>query len=755
MSCCLVAATPRKPVFRRPLIHILAAGAAMIALQAQAQPATGDKVQEVVVTARRRAESAHLTPLAVHVVSAGQARTFNLNDLQDITASVPSANFRTSSSNKDRTLFVRGIGTISTSPGVEPSVATVIDGVVLGRSGQTTADILDLDHIEVLSGPQGTLFGKNASAGVLNIVTKTPTDTFHAYAEGSYYQGNEYRLSAGVSGALIPGLLDGQLAGVYADYAGNVKNLYNGQTVNGYQDGGFRGKLKYTPTNDLTLTLAADYIRTDSDVPNGVWTSAGQEVYPTGKFTLNTNLANLLASEGIKPSLNNTTINNDYVSNAGDDNGGISLSADYRLGGYTLSSITAYRAWNNIQHQDYDQLGTITSAFPGIQDTGYLYFDQFSQELRVASPKGGLVDYVAGLYYLNEYDSENYHRVETSLTTGDNMGVADYGTVGNNVAGFGEANINLTNQLRLIAGVRVIYDSLSFHEVRDSTSPVAVTGIAAGFAANGSVSRTDYSDRLGVQYQFNPNIEAYFTYARGYKGPAYNVYFNQQARDTSALLPETSNDFEIGLKNQLFDDRLRLDLVGFIDDFNNFQANFSSLVAGAIVSRLINAGTVSTKGFEADATAVPFHNLTLNFDLLRDFAQIDQFACPSGATSSCNVNGQPLPFAPGWKLDANAQYAVTLTPTYQLNFNTDYNWQSKTQYQLTETPDTIQPAYGIWDGAVTLINTDQDWKVSFLVKNMLDQHYSSYITHGDLGGVVRYVPRDNSRYVGVSARKDF
>jgi iron complex outermembrane receptor protein len=233
------------------------------------------------------------------------------------------------------------------------------------------------------------------------------------------------------------------------------------------------------------------------------------------------------------------------------------------------------------------------------------------------------------------------------------------------------------------------------------------------------------------------------------------VYFNQQARDTAALLPETSNDFEIGLKNQLFHDRLRIDLVGFIDDFNNFQANFSSLVAGAIVSRLINAGTVSTKGFEGDVTAVPIHNLTLNVDLLRDFAQIDQFACPPGATSSCNVNGEPLPFAPGWKLNAGAQYAVPLTPSYQLNFNTDYNWQSKTQYQLTETPDTIQQAYGIWDGAVTLINTNQDWKVSFLIKNILDQHYSSYITHGDLGGVLRYVPRDNSRYVGFSVRKDF
>ena len=125
---------------------------------------------------------------------------------------MPSTDFRTSSSNKDRTLFIRGIGTISTSPGVEPSVSTVIDGVVLGRSGQATLDLLDIDHVEVLRGPQGTLFGKNASAGVINIVTKDPGEDFHGFVNAGLYSGaDEYRLSAGISGALVANTLKGAL----------------------------------------------------------------------------------------------------------------------------------------------------------------------------------------------------------------------------------------------------------------------------------------------------------------------------------------------------------------------------------------------------------------------------------------------------------------------------------------------------------------------------------------------------------------
>jgi iron complex outermembrane receptor protein len=156
-------------------------GAATLALADAASAAdAGTQVDQVVVTARHREESLQNVPISIAVVNGDAAAAKNLNDIADISALVPSVDFRTGASNKDRTIFVRGVGTISTSPGVEPSVSTVIDGVVLARPGQATEDLLDIDHIEVLRGPQGTLFGKNASAGVINIVTKSPTSTLTA-----------------------------------------------------------------------------------------------------------------------------------------------------------------------------------------------------------------------------------------------------------------------------------------------------------------------------------------------------------------------------------------------------------------------------------------------------------------------------------------------------------------------------------------------------------------------------------------------
>lgn len=189
---------------------ILAGVVSLLSLQAgiaaaqDVKPATADtSMTEVTVTATRRSEPLQKVPVAVSVFTGDQMRDANLNGLRDISSAVPSFNFRVSASYKDQALFLRGLGTSATSSAVEPSVSTVIDGVVLGRQGQASLDLLDVDRIEVLRGPQGTLFGKNSSAGVLNIITKAPTEEFHGYGDLGYYEGNEWRLRGGLSGALV------------------------------------------------------------------------------------------------------------------------------------------------------------------------------------------------------------------------------------------------------------------------------------------------------------------------------------------------------------------------------------------------------------------------------------------------------------------------------------------------------------------------------------------------------------------------
>jgi iron complex outermembrane recepter protein len=708
----------------------------------------------VVVTATRRSENLEKVPIAITVVNGDQARAADLNDLQAISSEVPSLNFRQAASNKDEALFLRGLGTVSTSPGVEPTVSTVIDGVVYARQGQATLDLIDIDRLEVLRGPQGTLFGKNASGGVLNVVTKNPTPDFSGFGEFSYFGGGgEERLRAGVSGPIndkVSALVD-VLA---TNYGGNVKNVFNGQDVNGYSHYGAHTKIKIDPAPNLQIFLNADYLYSDDTTPTGEVTRSFLTAYPTNKVTQYPAFASALGP--VVPSADNTEINSDYNTYAHDQNGGTSAEIDYTLGRYTLTSITAYRGWENVQHQDQSRLPLATSANPSQHDVGSLNFDQFSQELRIASPQGGLFDYVLGAYYLTDTDREDYRRDTTTVSGAKQSiftGIAHYGTSDGNESIFGEGHLNFTPKFRAILGARIIHDDLDYHFARTSTSPVPVTGIQTAFNAGGSTHPSGYSDRLGLQYDLNRNDMAYFTFARGYKGPAYNVSFSMLPQDTGALKSETSDDYEVGLKTRSFAGRLEANVDAFLDDVNNYQVNFYDIYNGSPVTRLINAGQVSTRGVEADLVARPIPLLTLTGAMAYTNARIDDFTCPQGTAASCQVNGKPLPFAPRWKSNVSALYTVPLRGDLKLALETDFNWRSQQQYSINQTPDTEEKSYGVWNGSVALTGF-RNWYVALLAKNLLNKHYDTLLS--DISsGVIRYTPRDNDRYFGFDVKRAF
>jgi iron complex outermembrane receptor protein len=737
------------------LVAGLLTGVAQPALaQAQEPEAPAkDGAGDIVVTARFRNENLQDVPIAVSVVNGDVAASRNLNTLQDLSTVIPTVDFRTGQSNKDRTVFIRGVGTITTSPGVESSVSTVIDGVVLVRPGQATLDLLDLDHLEVLRGPQGTLFGKNASAGVINLVTKGPTRTQTGSLEGGYYEGGEGRIKGTVSGPITSNI-GYTLSGLYAAYRGNVYNLGTRDWVNGYDRWGVRGKIVARPNDDVTITFAGDYLYNRDDTPQGVYVSSSRVAYPTGVVTPNATLAGLLTQEGIVPGANNKQVNTNFDAEVRDRNYGGSITLDWRLGGgYTLTSITAYREWKNHQKPDWDARAILATGFPQGRDDGTVDFDQFSQEIRLASPQGGLVDYVVGAYLLSADTDEHYQRSVTQLIGGapvTNNGVANYGIRAQNHALFGEANLHATDKLTFIAGARLIHDSLSYFHQRVSDTATGVAGIRPSFASSGKTDRVDYSARAGVQYKLAPNANTYFTFSRGYKGPAYNVFFNMQAFDTQPLAPETSTSYEVGLKGSLFDGRVSGGIAAYLTDYDGFQANYTDTYLGAIVTRLINAGRVRTKGVEADLNTRPTDRLTLNVAVARTDARIRHFNCPA-ATSCTSIDGGALPFAPDWKLSGGAAWKLPITDGLSVELQTDASYKSKTQYAITQNPDTIQPAYGLWNASIALIGGER-WELRALVKNILDQHYSNYLVYGTTAGVVRYVPRDNDRYVGLNAR---
>jgi iron complex outermembrane receptor protein len=726
---------------------------------AASDPQTVQDNGEIVVTARFREESLTDVPIAITALNGDTLASQNLNTLQDIARTVPSLDFRAGASNKDRSTFIRGIGTITTSPGVEPSVATVVDGVVLARPGQSTLDLLDVERIEILRGPQGTLFGKNASAGVINIVSKEPAKELGFNAQLGAYEGGEYRVRLGASGPIgddwgfaVTGLVGG--------FKGNVRNVTTGDWVNGYDRQGVRGKLVYQPAENLKFTLAGDYAFTYENVPTGVFAATSRVAYPTGAVTPNADLAVILAASGIAAGPNNTNVAPSFNADVRDKNFGGSFTAEIGLGNHTLTSITAYRKWKNRQHQDWDGTGTLTAATARGEDLGTVDSDQFSQELRLTSPKGGLIDYVVGLYYFHTVARERYQRGVTRLVAGtptSDLGVANYRTDLDNYSVFGEANVNFTPQFRAIIGGRLIHDDLEYSHSRVATTATGVAGIRPSFASAGSTGRTDYSLRAGLQYDLSNRLNLYATYSRGYKGPAYNVFFNMQAFDVNPLSPETSDSFEAGLKGGTGDGAVSFSLAAYLTKFHGFQANFQDTFLGTLVTRLINAGDVSSRGVEGDLTVRPIPGLTLTSAIAYNDAHIDRFLCPASAGGACaNVDGRPLPFAPKWKIHVEGSYRIPVTDTLGVDLQTDFSAKDATQYSITQTPDTVQPAYGIWNASIGLVSdAGKGWEIRAVVKNITNQHYSPFLSYGPVAGVSRFVPRDNSRYVGLNANLNF
>ncbi len=761
---------------RLPALLPLAAALATC-MPALAQQATDSgKVETVIISATKRVQSLQATPIAISVISGGTLEQANLNNLEAISSQVPTVNFRTNASNKDSALFIRGVGTISTSPGVEPTVSTVLDGVVTARPGQATLDLVEIDRIEILRGPQGTLFGKNASAGVINIVTRAPSKEFSGYADLGLFQGGERRVRLGVSGELAKDLVRASLSAMAGKFDGNVTNVFDGSKVNGFDRQGVRARVDITPTKDLKIVLLADHVKADDTPPTGVSYSTNVRAYPSLAVTANPNYGFAVAP--VVPSPTNREINSEMKTRVSDTNQGFSAQVDWNVGSHQVTSITALRKWSNEQFQDQDRMGTLYRGFNRTADRGVLDFSQTSQELRIASTQSGLVDYVAGVFYIKGKGDETYGRTTTRCanstatalanglvpcsagsTTNDN-GVADYGMVNKSLSAFGEGTWNLTPAFRAITGLRYTQDDLSYYHGRvytpDATTPAAVSapGINPTRArVNGATREEAWSGRIGPQFDITKNVAGYLTYARGYKGPAYNVFFNMTPTQDNVLAPEKSKSMEAGLKTTLWDGKLRLNLALFKTDYTGYQANVPDLVNGVIVTRLVNAGSITTSGLEIDATARITSALTVTAAVANVEARVMNFNCPPGAAASCDINGKPMPFSPDWKGSVRVKYSQGLGGGLSVDYGVDVNRQSGTNFDLQQQPDAYQPAYSVWNASIALQST-AGWRVALLGKNLGNQSYATFIQSGG-NHINRYVPRDDKRYFGVNARYDF
>jgi iron complex outermembrane receptor protein len=760
---------------------------------------------EIVVTAQKRAERLQDVPVAVSVISGDAIANQGGVNIENAQYLVPSLNFRKSGTTLNQFLFLRGIGTANFSIAAEPSVSAVLDGVVLSTAGEAFADLVDVERVEVLRGPQGTLFGKNASAGVINIVSKRPTDAFEAFGEAGYFfgEGDEYRLRGGVNVPFSP-TVRGRFTGFYGDYEGNIRNLAPNvdRRVNGYEHYGVRGVVEADVGEALTLTAIGDWRKSDDDCCAEV--IGGAPLTATGTV----NAANLALLQTVLPTLRGDEtrrIAQNLVTATKEESYGASLQADLDVGtAGTLTSITSHRWFDNVEIRDGDFLPTAYVGFNQLHDVGPQNSKTFSQELRLTSPGGQMLEYVLGAYYSRNKNERTFTRNDVVCTAAPGAptgvlipcgtaaanpstfpsGTADFGSTFKNAAVFGQLTFNASDDLRLIGGLRYTHDELDVFHIRRTTlaGPGINPNFDAGVFNNGATNPTtgafvpgpsngvpftassekdNLSGRAGVQYDLSDDNMVYATYARGYKGPAYNIFFNMNTASTNRIAAETADSFELGLKNTLLDGSLVLNLAAFYAKYKNFQANNPDLVAGVVTTRLTNAGTVSTRGIEADVIARPTDNWSLAGGLAYTDAQIDNFRAPPGAPATAIIpDGTPLTSAPKFKASLTSNTDVETGWFANLFFGGSFSYQSKQLTQLSPDPivraNATVDAYALADVQVGLVSPDDAWKLTFLVRNLFDQSFAAAIQTGGPAGSYRYqIPREADRYYGLTLRVNF
>lgn len=765
-------------------------------LAAFAAPASAQTtIEEIVVTAQKREQTLQEVPIAVTVLQNETIEAAYSNGIEELQSLVPSLSYRKGNTTRNSALTVRGIGTISFSVAAEPSVSTVVDGVVLGRSGQAFGDLYDLERVEVLRGPQGTLFGKNASAGVLNLTTVKPSDAFEAYVDGSFFQDNEYRLKGKVSGPLGD-RARGSLTAFQSEFDGYITNVLTNRETNGYDRHGFRGMLEYDVADDLTILLIAEQYEADDDC------CADLEALPSGRNPASEAAPDSVGIIGNSADidLDQRRIDHDLTTVTQDESSSFSVQITKDFGEYTLTSITAKRSWDNteIREGDFTSIGG-TSNLPvfgvpfQLHDVGNQEWEQFSQELRISSPADRAFFWQAGLFYF-DIDSERDFTRDASCQNngGQNQPILDANpgstcnandivsatgfmrTEFDNFAVFGQGEYSINDNLSVLLGLRYTDDEVSFRHNRINNDALGRQGVgvrpalpnsqfsaaSGGFNSNfdGDTDETDVSGKFAVNYQFGENHSVYGSYSQGYKGPAFNVFYNMGTNDTLPIGAENSDSFEVGYK--FSGPTLYLGLTYFQTDIEDFQANNFDNSTGVTITRLTNAGDVTTEGVELDVIWTPLDNLSISGGVSVVDAEIDSFNCPADPgtglpPAGCSDrSGLDVPFAPDLKYSVVGNYRIPLEGGMELILNGSYVYTDDQQTVLpsnsgTFSPATTLPDYGILNASVGISFAEDQFRVTLIGKNLTDESFATTFS----GDGFRYqIPREADRFFGINLR---
>lgn len=751
---------------------VLMTGHAALAQTAGTAKAEVDdgQVAEVVVTAQKRTENVQDIPKSVSVADQQQLANAGVTKLQDLSQLVPSLAGVTAGPGAPPP--IRGISSFALSIGVQAQTGIVVDDVPQPTFSALANELTDVLRVEVLAGPQSTLSGRNAAGGLISIVTRSPTDIFHAQLNVEQTDDRQTRVNGFATGP-ISDTLGFSLSAFVNRWDGNLRNLgENNLRLGGWDTFGGRGKLRWKINDAFTATLTAYSMRSERLTPGLVAAGPFVAVDPTALFVFDAQGRSFSQLyPGVTPGPFNTAVSSPRHSVEKTFDRGATLRLEYDLGTVgTLTSLTNYSKANLPRTDNF--LGTPTTGLVAPVTDPYAHVDfrtkYTTQEFRLTSPGDQAVTYLLGGIYSDTQTFEPYQRLGFfPVDWLRNVGIKSS-------ALFGRATWQILPRDSVTGGLRYQSDKASYDwTFLPTTSP----GPAPDFHAGGS--KYDFwSGELSYKHDFTDDVNAYLTAARSETGQAYDLEDSASAASAAGLQPlasETVKNIEAGVKSRWFDRRLTLNLNAFLARYENYQIQSLQATNDPNVVptiRLSAIGRVETKGVELTSNLRASNRLTLGVTAayldatIKDYPNAQCYdhqtaaqGCNTATGLQGNLAGSTMPNTPKFRYTVSANYVIALANApFDLDLGAFYRHQTKARFDVYGSPASDVPGYGILNLSATLRDKEGRYTVTAFVNNALDKQYYASLADSPFftaPAVTGGFARDSFRYAGVRVGLDF
>jgi len=664
-----------------------------------AHAATSQVIEEVLVTAEKRAGTVQETSIAITAYSSEELNLRGIEELEDLQFSAPNLVISHNSQSPVTYAYIRGIGSDQLVAGFDPGVAYHVDGIYVGQPSAMPGDMWDLERVEVLRGPQGTLYGRNTTGGSINVITKEPTEDLDVLADVTFGNYDRQRFRGVIGGGITDGIA-GRLSFITDKDDGYQKNL-TGKDGDQTDYTSVRGKLKFELGDSADLVLTAQ--RFDN---KGRQSQKRRE--PFAPVELAPGFVVDVYAGAIPNPSDPRKVAKDYPEKLDLENDFYSAKLSWDIGAAQLVSITGYIDNEWFQSTDIDMSNNPVQFQEWSMDT-----QQFTQELQLISTGDGPLEWIVGAFYFDEELSTDYLFEDSSIAGFTFMNGGDLDT--ESVAVYGQVAYDFRKNdggpFRIVGGLRWTQDDKSIDEYQ------IIPQFGVNLAGPTDKKWDKVSGKLGVDWFFSEAAMAYVNYSRGYKGGGFSI------GQFDTFDPEIVDSVEVGLKSQFWDQRAQVNVSAFYNDYQDLQVNF--LVFTSFTTD--NAAAATIQGIEVESTFIPVDNLTLNATATWLDAEFDEYQF----SPTIDLAGDTLNRAPEFTIALTTQYDWSLGERGSVTARADFYWQDEVYYRVQNIDRHREGAFSTLDLRLMWSSSDEQWVVDAFMKNVTDEDNQRGLTVSD------------------------